>query len=119
MSELAVMITSEVPTARRMERARTMVRVGTIRKPPPTPKKPVIAPIRRPAARSRVSRSGGQLDPSISLADDEGCGGRLVDALSEDVDEDRHREHGAAAAEHAETQTDPEAERYGGQDHAG
>jgi len=61
MSEVAVMMTSEVPTAMRSEKASATARVGTMRKPPPTPKKPVIAPISKPAVRTRASRRAGQL----------------------------------------------------------
>ena len=43
------MITSEVATARRKGVASHSVSTGTITKPPPTPKKPVITPTSRPA----------------------------------------------------------------------
>jgi hypothetical protein len=46
----------------RIENASATARVGTIRKPPPTPKKPVIAPTSKPAVRTRASRRAGQLD---------------------------------------------------------
>lgn len=59
ITEVAVMIVSEVPIARRMENASAIASVGTTRKPPPTPKKPVSAPTSRPAARSDASRIGG------------------------------------------------------------
>ena len=179
------MIVSEVPIARRIENASAIASVGTIRKPPPTPKKPVSAPTSRPAARSDASRSGGQAERLASAAgalaslpgfaprrgcgdehdhreaaisappltafpsavpaitpgsaaavnatawrqqtrpsrawlrppveraggdDDQRCGGRLVDALAEDVDEDGHGQHGAAATEHSEAEADAEAE---------
>jgi hypothetical protein len=53
-TDVAVMIASEVPTVGRIEKARASVSVGTMRKPPPTPKKPVIRPISDPAARLPV-----------------------------------------------------------------
>ena len=57
------MMASDVPTAVRMVKASAMASVGTMRKPPPTPKKPVTKPTAAPAMRSRGSRSGGQAPP--------------------------------------------------------
>ena len=60
ITDVPVMIASDVPTARRMGSARKIASVGTMRNPPPTPKNPVIAPMTTPAKRSRAGRSGGQ-----------------------------------------------------------
>ena len=48
------MIASDVPTAVRIVNASATASVGTIRKPPPTPKKPVTKPTATPA--SEVAR---------------------------------------------------------------
>ena len=63
INDVAVMIARDVPTAVRIVKASAIASVGTIRKPPPTPKKPVRKPTSTPARRSRGSRSGGQLPP--------------------------------------------------------
>jgi hypothetical protein len=110
-----------VPTARRIERARAIVSVGTIMNPPPTPKKPVSAPTVNPAARSRPSLSGGHTtcaEAGVREAADHGAGcdhhqrrrGCLVDVLAEDVDEHRDGQDGSAAAEHPEAEADSEPE---------
>src|SRR4051812_3644760 len=59
------MITSEVATARRKGAWSHRVRTGTITNPPPTPKKPVIAPTPSPAIATRASGGSGQ-PPSAS-----------------------------------------------------
>jgi len=49
--------------------------------------------------------------------DHEGDTCRLVDILAEDVDDDRHRQDRAAAAQQAEAQADPHPKRYCRQNH--
>ena len=182
------MIASEVAIARLMLMPSSIVSAGTIRKPPPTPKNPVIAPTTSPAPPAREKLGSGhpavlialdpslasprrnvsaaaasitgtnarirafgltcavgdrpeicpdrrgrrerQRDPPAELAvtslraradggsqrdDDERRGRRGPDALAEDVNEDRKRENGTAAADRADDQADREPERYGKQ----
>ncbi len=53
-AELMAMISSDVPTAARIGRPRTSTSAGTITKPPPTPKKPVMNPVARPLKPSFI-----------------------------------------------------------------
>ena len=55
-----MMITSDVATARRKLNANHSVSTGTMRKPPPTPKKPVRPPTPRPARTTGRAATGGQ-----------------------------------------------------------
>ena len=53
-------ITSDVPIARRSGKCMPSASMGTTRKPPPTPKKPVSAPTTMPAAPASAGRAGGR-----------------------------------------------------------
>ena len=183
------MMTSDVPTAVRIVNASAMASVGTMRNPPPTPKKPVTKPTAAPATNRAVAagagrrrraptavpglavlgrapggvgrgehdereageqeraadRFGGQRaggdagdggsgePPGVAPAhapgsgvaeaagdcncghDEKRCGRGLGHGLVEDIDEDRHCEHGPAPAEGADGQPDGKPKRDGQQ----
>jgi hypothetical protein len=106
--EVGVMISSDVATASRMDSASAMVRAGTIRNPPLTPRSRTVMP----AARSRPRRSGGQTACAAA-----GVWALVVAHALARGGGGEHDDRGKprSAAGHPEAKSDPEPERDRGQ----